>query len=164
VILNGPTMRVRCPACHLDQTATPDAEGKAHCQACGQRMKLPAPPRNRTMLAGWSPPEDEAPPPAKEPTPIRVEIHHSEGRSRRRRGFECPYCGTSELPRRVDHVSAAGWVAFAMLLAAGLPSIVVGLLFWPCCAGLILPCCCWVGLLIRDKRLECVVCRQHLPE
>ena len=56
-----PTMRVRCPACRLDQNATPDSEGKAHCQACGQRMKLPAPPPNKTMLAGWAPPADEIP-------------------------------------------------------------------------------------------------------
>jgi DNA-directed RNA polymerase subunit RPC12/RpoP len=53
-------MRVRCPHCRLDQDAAPGSDGKFHCQACGQKMRV-APPVNRTMLA--SPIPDPTPPP-----------------------------------------------------------------------------------------------------
>ena len=170
--MSVPALRVRCPACRLDQNVTPDNEGKAHCQACGQRMKLPPPPQNKTMLAGWAPPADEIPQglpvayPAPKPihsddvAPVEDEIprprarprrdDEDDDRPRRRKrmpresDFECPYCGCEILPIRVEKISVAGWVVFAVLIVS------------PCFPLFFL------GLFMKENYEECVECHHRL--
>ena len=56
-----------------------------------------------------------------------------------RRGFRCPYCGSTEAPVVRSKISTAGWVTFAVLLLVCLP------LFW-------------IGLLMKEDYRECHEC------
>ena len=62
---------------------------------------------------------------------------------RRRRGFECPYCGTDELPVVKSQISTGGWIVFAVMLVTCFP------LFW-------------IGLLIKEDYRECYDCGVQL--
>ncbi len=56
-----------------------------------------------------------------------------------RRGFCCPYCGSTDVPITKSKISAAGWVVFAVLLVFCFP------LFW-------------IGLFIKEDFKECADC------
>jgi hypothetical protein len=55
----------------------------------------------------------------------------------------CPFCATTYPPILQRQTSTGGWVTFAVLLVTCLP------LFW-------------VGLLMKENRLICSVCRRRL--
>lgn len=53
--------------------------------------------------------------------------------------YQCPYCGSQEVPVTKQRISTAGWAVFIALLFFCFP------LFW-------------IGLLIKEDYLECYDC------
>lgn len=58
-------------------------------------------------------------------------------------GYQCPRCGTHQLPQITKKISAAGWVVFAVLMVFFFP------LFW-------------IGLLIKEEIRICPVCNVRI--
>lgn len=49
-------------------------------------------------------------------------------RSRVRRGFRCPYCGSDETPFLRSQISGAGWAVFVIMIFLCFPLCFIGLL------------------------------------
>ena len=80
--------------------------------------------------------------PAEDPEPDPPD--EDERPRRRRRGgrwsrFQCPYCGSTDVPLVRERASPAGWAVFAVLL-------------------LFTNVFCWIGLLIKEEYRECYGC------
>jgi RNA polymerase subunit RPABC4/transcription elongation factor Spt4 len=58
-------------------------------------------------------------------------------------GYQCPRCGTHQLPHITKKISAAGWIVFAVLMVFFFP------LFW-------------IGLLIKEEVRVCPVCNARI--
>jgi DNA-directed RNA polymerase subunit M/transcription elongation factor TFIIS len=111
-------IRCFCPSCsHVIDVPDSEAGTNRPCDLCGQRLQVPTPPRNRTVLAGLSPPEN---------VPVLEEVRR---RRKRRRGFRCPWCGSRELPLTQTQVSGAGWAFFAVGLVVFFPIAFLGFAF-----------------------------------
>lgn len=63
--------------------------------------------------------------------------------ARRRRNFECPYCGSTELPVKKNQISVGGWIVFAVMIFVCLP------LFW-------------IGLLMKEEVETCYDCGRKI--
>lgn len=60
-----------------------------------------------------------------------------------RRGYECPFCGSTEPPATRKEISVGGWIVFAVMLLFCFP------LFW-------------IGFLIKDEKYFCYDCRRKI--
>ncbi len=125
-----------CPTCGRAPLPLAAAGDEATCPSCGRLLqpKGPAPTPTRPVPVSLvrTVPVSVVPrqsPAAPSPTVTR------------RIGFQCPYCGTQELPRRYAEVSGAGW-ALLMVLLAGVATIPL----------------CWIGLLLQESYHRCVGC------
>jgi DNA-directed RNA polymerase subunit M/transcription elongation factor TFIIS len=132
-------IRCFCPSCsHMLEVPDSEAGTKRPCDLCGQRLQVPTSPRNKTVLAGLTPPEPE-------PVPV-LELAESRAgrpRRRRRRSFRCPHCGATDPPAVTTAVSTTGWTLFG-----------VGIfVFFPLA---------FLGLLIRDNWQACVRCGRRI--
>jgi DNA-directed RNA polymerase subunit RPC12/RpoP len=67
------------------------------------------------------------------------EARRPEPRPEPRPGFQCPFCGSRELPYRSETISGAGWAVFVIMLLFCFP------LFW-------------IGLLIKESTSRCANC------
>jgi predicted RNA-binding Zn-ribbon protein involved in translation (DUF1610 family) len=65
------------------------------------------------------------------------------GSSPARRHFQCPKCGSVNLPEVRNRISAGGWVVFAVMIVVCFP------LFW-------------IGLLMKEDYRSCVDCGYKL--
>jgi len=63
--------------------------------------------------------------------------------SRRRAGFECPFCGSTRVPAVREKISDTGWIVFALLL-------------------IFTVCLFWVGFLIKEEYRVCRDCGSRL--
>jgi DNA-directed RNA polymerase subunit RPC12/RpoP len=66
-------------------------------------------------------------PPAPTPRPTDEDDEPRRRRRRRRRSFECPYCGSDDLPSNRSQISAAGWAVFVVGFLVCLPLCLIGL-------------------------------------
>jgi hypothetical protein len=164
-------MRFACPKCSSKLSA-PDGSGgsETECPTCGTRLRIPAgaaayqPPAPDLPLerAGE---ERVAPDLPLERAPERERWNEGravregrrerdrgrdwdddeeEDRPRRRHGYECRFCGSTERPEIRQRISTGGWVLFAVLLV---------FLCWPLC---------WIGLLIKEDYSCCYDCGRPL--
>jgi DNA-directed RNA polymerase subunit RPC12/RpoP len=157
-------IRFNCPTCRaVLETADVAAGTKFPCPHCGQRLQAPV-PRDKTvlgeMLASPITPGADKPPgvavvvAAPPPSPVYEDVpeavvvpdgppRRSAG-PRRRRGFRCPYCGSTYRPIVRSEISQAGWILFAVLLVV----------FFPLC---------FLGLFMKEEYRACSDCGAKLP-
>lgn len=157
-------IRFACPTCEKVYKARDELAGRELvCKKCGAAFLVPERPVREvhygTMLPSEAPaqplpePKPDEPfgfdPPAR-PSSRRSRRRHEyqdedqEPRShKRRRGFRCMHCGSSDLPVTVKKISTGGWIVFVVIL----------LVFFPLC---------WIGLLITDNYKVCYECRIRL--
>lgn len=147
----------RCPACKNPICMPDDQQGtKIHCQGCGQKVMVPAPPpsQNKTMLGEMAPPSQH--PVSSEadeqlvlmvdedgPSRRRSDSDDSNDRPRRREdsrdtGLKCQYCRKRDVVVE-PAITVVGWIVFVFLLVV----------FFPLC---------WIGLLIKEPRRKCLSC------
>lgn len=153
-------VRFACPVCNTVMRMPSSKVGKkGNCPKCGQRLEIPQPPPQGTILASPLPsdpairaavPPLPAPPPV-QPPPARAAFVDSEDvevmpeampiRVRRDEppGFRCPFCHTAAMPLVKKKMSTTGWVVFVVLLI--------------CCFPL-----CLLGLLIKEDYRQCSQC------
>lgn len=117
-----------CPACNKAYHAPDHAVGhKGSCSHCHQRIQVPPPVRNKTVL-GRVLPSQPQPSTQTEGEVIDAEVaparrdercHHSPRRNSRRGEWECRHCGSHEYMIRTQY----GVPALALLI--------VGIFVWP---------------------------------
>lgn len=124
-------IRFACPSCRTAYTVNDrDAGKKAECKACGQRLQVPAPPRNQTVLGELLPPDHgpagppaDAAPTARHPMPDLEPAPPRPGPGAHQTGpirFDCPACRTGYT---VNQASAGRSMACR---ACGRPMVVPG--------------------------------------
>jgi transcription elongation factor Elf1 len=70
------TIRFSCPRCRTGfESPASQAGTKFHCSACGQRIEVPAPPPNKTVLGSLDP----LPPPVPHAAPPPVPLNRADG-------------------------------------------------------------------------------------
>jgi hypothetical protein len=139
-------IRCFCPSCsHMLEVPDSEAGSKRPCDLCGQRLQVPIYPRNKTILAGLTPPE---------PVPVLEE----EPQDTSGPAFRCPHCGTSHPPAVITSVSTTGWTLFGVGVALFFPVACLHPL-----AGLVIafPFAC-IGLLLREHWEVCVRCGRRI--
>lgn len=130
-----------CPNCLTRYTVSDDKAGRStSCAKCRHKMKVPEPELqfaddHVTASANWQTDTPSRRVVVREEVTVREES--------RRRGYECPFCGSDSFFLEKTRVSTAGWVTFCIVL----------LLFFPLC---------WVGLLIREPYRVCGSCGSRL--
>jgi Zn-finger nucleic acid-binding protein len=135
---------VHCPGCKTRLTVGDDrAHDEFECPKCDERIRvwtLTGEPEAAPARAEPEPEEDEYP--RRSSRRDRDDYEDDEDdrprrrRRRVRRGYGCPYCGSTELPNVGSRISTAGWITFAILLATCWPLFFIGLLIreeYPIC-------------------------------
>jgi transposase-like protein len=145
--------KIECPHCHAGLQAPKASEGQEFsCPSCHKRFVIPA--YKELEIA-----EDEDP----GIRPVARVIHTEDRPSRRRRerddveeydderderplrrGYRCPYCGSTMRPLVRQQISQTGWIVFALLL-------------------IFTVCLFWIGLLIKEDVRICPDCGMRLP-
>jgi hypothetical protein len=131
---------IRCEACR-----TLNEDNARSCTWCGTSLWLsgraptgeisrgPA-TQQQQQQSTYAPPRYA--PPAVQPQPAPVQRQGGGG-------YRCPYCHSNAMPFRVEKITEAGWVMFAVMLVFCLP------LFW-------------IGLLMKESQQFCSACRARL--
>jgi DNA-directed RNA polymerase subunit RPC12/RpoP len=152
-------IKFSCPRCgRAFEHASPGI--KFNCN-CGQRLEVPSPPPNKTVLGALL--DDAAPVNANAlPTAIAVPERISEPVNaivlpdeyeplppRPRRRFRCPFCGSRRMPVRESKVSTGGWIMFTIGIAF-VPLFFIGLIL------------IFLGLSTKDEYTACDACGAKL--
>jgi DNA-directed RNA polymerase subunit RPC12/RpoP len=127
-----------CPKCQ--QGLSGAAGDKIFCPKCGQKVQVPEPRVNKTVLGSLDAPEpvpvltvvpDQPAPPFQGIPQINVHVNQQPGYQDPRpwpapppvymppprpRGFACPYCGSREPPIIRERLSDSAWIVFVILL------------------------------------------------
>src|SRR5262249_45328259 len=112
-----------------------DVGQKFFCPGCGQKLQVPQPPPNKTVLGTFTPVAPTPPPPVPAqvypvviaqapPPPLPVDgydAYPDRRRRRRGRGFRCPFCDSTEPPVTREELGSEAWILFVVLLLFFIP-------------------------------------------
>ena len=116
-----------CPSCRSPLESLESQAGrKVACPTCGQRMQVPWPAKNKTLV----PELDEAEPVRRGRGYEDDEDYRRPARRphRRERDCECPNCGTVDDAYERKEIAPEGWVVLVVLLVTFFPLFFLGLL------------------------------------
>lgn len=119
-------LRFTCPGCSTQLSAPEEYAGRSSkCTKCWQALQIPTPVASIAAPA---------------PLPMAVAPTQQE------RGFHCPFCGTTSVPRVQSKTSQTGWILFVVMLI-----FVITILF------------CWLPLLfMKEESRVCSHCNMKL--
>lgn len=156
-----------CPRCKSTQESPDHTAGsKVPCPKCGQRLQIPLPPPNKTILAPSVPmPTD---PDASSGVPLLVSAPGLPGAS----VSICPYCYEASAPYLRRRPNSTGIIICSAVEACGLLSMLFGCFFglflWPLLVffllGMFLAIGGIIGLCFTDGSLWCSNCHKKLSD
>lgn len=179
----GPALlRFYCPMCnHSYDVPHADSGKKFPCQKCGQRIQVPIPAHNKTVL-GMLPEEIVTTQavdlemvkthsvmafPKHDPVDRHGQKEDYDERSSIRerqegRGYRCWYCQTTSPPVFRSRIAMGGWVGFGIFLFPTVILFFLGLVFcFPLLLGLFTLICSLLCLLIRGNTRVCPECNSR---
>jgi DNA-directed RNA polymerase subunit RPC12/RpoP len=159
-------IRYRCPVCNKALVAQDEEAGsKLHCPHCGQRLQIPEPPPNKTVLGKIDEAANKTVLGKSEPPVLEVVDNPPPRRRRPRRDYEddedddrdrrprrrrrrthppCPRCGCTDYPRQTTRFGGAS-----------IALVIIGIFFWP----LII-----VAFFVQEKWDVCAECGERLEQ